>query len=180
MKKKLHLIAYIIIPLLLVNCNSTCKNGDNLTYRCILSPTSTAHDTYLIEVNGDGVIKTSFGCLPDTLENIIIKNEIINTQQMNLIEDIEKTKSYQLSAEDYIHLKEMIDHLSVKSIINPFEKGWFWDAWMVILMVNDKQFVYEKNTNPNRDVDSIVNEFIRLSPIPVSFKKLMGGRRLVQ
>ena len=56
-----HLIIYIIIQLSLVGCNSTYKSEANLTCMCILSPTSTAHDTYLIEVNGNGVIKTSFG-----------------------------------------------------------------------------------------------------------------------
>ncbi len=180
MKIIIHLIIYIIIQLSLVGCNSTYKSEANLTCMCILSPTSTAHDTYLIEVNGNGVIKTSFGCLPDTIEKIITKNEIIDTQHVILIEDIEKTKKYQLSVEDNTNLKEMIGHLSVKSVNNPFVEGWFWDAWMVILMVNDKQFVYEKNTNPNKDIDSIVNELIRLSPIPVSFNKLMGGKRLVQ
>ena len=39
-----------------------------------------------------------------------------------------------------------------------------------------KQLVsYEKSNHPNKDVNAIVDELVRLSPIAVSFDKLEGG-----
>jgi len=81
-----------------------------------------------------------------------------------------------LRNDDYHHLIELIERIDVEKCDNPFIEGWFWDdAWMVILMIDDKQFVYEKSYHPNKDVDAIVDELVRLSPITVSFDKLVGG-----
>lgn len=174
---------YLAIILVCLIVSFACENNKNIEdttrhiiCRCILAPTSVSHDTYLIEVNDTGLLQTSFGFIPDTIVHIVCKNEKINPIQVRLIESVEKKEEIRLESDDYNHLIKMIENLNVDKCDNPFVEGWFWDdAWMVILMIGNKQFVYEKSYHPNKSVDAIVDELVRLSPITVSFDKLVGG-----
>ena len=170
------LIASLTVCFVCTSCNNTEKVTGHIVCRCVLAPTSVGHDTYLIEVNDAGLIRTSFGYIPDTIVHLVCKDEKINPIQTRLIESVEKREESMLRNDDYHHLIELIERIDVEKCDNPFIEGWFWDdAWMVILMIDDKQFVYEKSYHPNKDVDAIVDELVRLSPITVSFDKLVGG-----
>lgn len=162
-----------------INCKNQTKSSTNhITCRCLLSPTSAGHDTYLIEVNDSGIISTSLGWLPDTIIDVIKKGDNISPN-LNLIEMIEKKKTEKMPIGIYRNLIKLIDNLKIEKCENPFVEGWFWDAWLVILIVDNKQFVFVKNYHPNKEIDEIVNELISLSPIPVSFDKMVGGRRKI-
>ena len=159
------------------NCRkSGAIKDNNIICRCILSPASVAHDTYLIEVNDSGLITTSFGCLPITVEKKIKKDDEIFQNHITLIENIEKKKSKKLTPSEYEHLIERINNLKADKVENPFVEGWFWDdAWIVVFMTNDRQFIYEKYSRSHKKIDTVVNELVRLSPIPISFDQLVGG-----
>lgn len=176
MKKIESTILILVIVFMHISCNSTENVTEDILCRCILAPTSVSHDTYLIEVNDTGLIRTSFGCIPDSIVDMVCKDEKIDPNQVRIIENVEKRAEIKLGEKDYHHLTELIENCRVEKCENPFVEGWFWDAWMVILMVGEKQFVYEKSYHPNKDVDAITDELVRLSPITVSFDKMIGGR----
>ena len=176
MKRLVTIIVSLVVGFICINCNNAEKITGHIVCRCILAPTSVGHDTYLIEVNDTGLIRTSYGCIPDTIVHIVCKDEKINPIQTRLIENVEKKEESMLGNDDYHHLIKLIERINVEKCDNPFVEGWFWDdAWMVILMIDDKQFVYEKSNHPNKNVNAIVDELVRLSPIAVSFDKLEGG-----
>ena len=176
MKKKVVIISCIAILISFIIYGIREDDHDSMVCRCILSPTSSPHDTYLIEISTSGVIRTSFGLIPDTIVKMACKDEKINPIHTPLIEQVEQKKEKKLSDKDYESIVKKIKNLNVPEFDNPFVEGWFWEGWMVILQLGNKQYIYEKHYRPNKEINAITNELIRLSPIAVSFDKMIGGR----
>ena len=153
---------------------------ENIKCRCILSPTSAGHDTYLIEVSESGIIRTDFGWLPNAVLQLITQDTLIALCDTNLVEGIEKHGERKISEGSYSHLLELLDHSKGLKCDNPFVEGWADDAWLVVLMIETDQFVFLLGEEPNETIKLIVNELTSLSPIPFVEWPLTGGREKVE
>jgi hypothetical protein len=175
MRKINTLICFIILLI-----GASCEQHksilpDHVVCRCILSPTGTRYDTYLIEVNDSGIIRTSFGRRPDTVLHMITGDMMLANCHIPLVEKVEKQEERSLSAKDYKHLLNLLSQTKGLKCENPYVEGWSWDAWMVVLMTERQQFIYEEGDHSGENFELVVKELINLSPIPVSFDQLVGG-----
>ncbi len=152
---------------------------EHVTCRCLLTPTSSPHDTYLIEVSDDRIITTTFGWCPDTVMKMIKEDRHIAQYDKNLVERIEKREEREIPPQKYVSLLDLLDTSSGVKYDNPFIEGWAWDAWIVVLMTKTDQFIYMRDEEPNETIKFLVNELISLSPVPFSEDKLVGGRKKI-
>ena len=166
--------------MLLVSCKQR-KNylPEYVKCRCILSPTGTIHDTYLIELTDRGIINTSFGSLSDTVRKMISQDATFAQYDKTLVENIEKEGSTKIANEDYQNLIYLLKQSQKLQCDNPFVVDWPWDAWIVILITESNQFVTILHEESNETIKQIVNGLIKLSPIPFSEDTLVGGREKI-
>lgn len=180
MKKAIFFSLFFVTFLMISSCNHRKSLlPEHVTCRCLLTPTSSPHDTYLIEVSDDCIITTAFGWCPDTVMKMIKEDGHITRYDKNLVERIEKQEERKISPQKYVSLLDLLDKSSGVKCDNPFVEGWAWDAWIVVLMTETDQYIYMRDEEPNETIKLLVNELISLSPVPFSEDKLVGGRKKI-
>ena len=180
MRKVIVLLLHIVLFFLTVSCgNHQYFLPEHIKCKCIISPTSTRHDTYLIEMSDERIITTSFGSCSDVLSRMITEDASFAQCDEVLVEQIEKKKRRTVSPQKYELLLDMLDRTEGMNYENPFVESWAWDAWIVVLITETNQFVYLRGEEPNETIKFIVNELTKMSPIPFSEFKYVGGREKI-
>lgn len=126
---------------------------ENITMKLAIFPTGTAEETYYFVLT-DKVLTCSVGTR---------RNDNIKTNRF--LRGVSNTCEMELSAQELQSLIDIAEELQLSGYDTP--KKIFLDSWDVSLLYNGK--VYDVNywNNESEAFRILVDEIIRLSPIPV-------------
>lgn len=160
-------------------CNQNHQDN-NVLCVCILSSTASPCDTYFMEIHKTGQMTVSFGELSDTLLHTIENDGKINVDQMPVLDNIEKQAKRQLNKTEFELMDRNIKELVELPYINDFHPGWWTDAWITIILVDDKQYIFELNEHNQEAYGKLAHCLIELSPIKVSLQEMVGCKTLIE
>lgn len=75
-----------------------------------------------------------------------------------------------LGKDEFLKLQEQISKLEGVSIDNIFLESWVNDSWAVILLTEEKQYIFPYWDCNNNSIEKLVKSLIKESPINVELR----------
>lgn len=154
--KKLSVIFLILILLFNCGCYSKNQKQNNIQeIKIVLFPSGWKQGkTYLIELENNGLIKTSYGILSD-----------VNIDSDNVL--TEKTvKTKQLTEQQIDDTVSMINKFNNSEYIQ--ENEIYKDLGMVVLYLNDEEYSFYYDYTKNTACKELVDLLIAYSPLKIN------------
>ena len=156
---------------MLTICSCNKKIYDDKICRCFIFPTSSINNNYYIEISNNGMIKTSLGIRSKTILPVIFKDMKINPNEIHLFRKIQLQKKEKLHTTDMNKIQNSILNLKDIECKNFFVQSWANDAWGIILLAGDKQYIFLYSEHRNDELGTIVKALINSSPIQIDMNK---------
>ena len=156
---------------MLTICSCNKKIYDDKICRCFIFPTSSINNNYYIEISNNGMIKTSLGIRSKTILPVIFKDVKINPNEIHLFRKIQLQKKEKLHTTDMNKIQNSILNLKDIECKNFFVQSWANDAWGIILLAGDKQYIFLYSEHRNDELGKIVKVLINSSPIQIDLNK---------
>lgn len=155
---KFNIFLFLLVMLLL-GCKSSKRNATIMLFQ-----TTSIQSNYLISINED---------------TMNLKIGVRNTKSLSKIKRNERPSSASLKLDNIVYSKKVIidgivskllsddfDKLLKSPECNEFYPGWSTDTWGVIILVDNKQYVFEYPTK-NKVLNKLLQDFQVASPIPL-------------
>lgn len=156
---------------MLTICSCNKKTYDDKICRCFIFPTSSINNNYYIEISNNGMIKTSLGIRSKTILPVIFKDVKINPNEIHLFRKIQLQKKEKLHTTDMNKIQNSILNLKDIECKNFFVQSWANDAWGIILLAGDKQYIFLYSEHRNDELGTIVKALVNSSPIQIDMNK---------
>lgn len=117
------------------------------------------------------MIKTSLGIRSKTILPVIFKDVKINPNEIHLFRKIQLQKKEKLHTTDMNKIQNSILNLKDIECKNFFVQSWANDAWGIILLAGDKQYIFLYSEHRNDELGKIVKVLINSSPIQIDMNK---------
>lgn len=162
---KYNILFFLVLCFTVVNgCDNTSNINitDNFVCRCFLFNTSCNNYNYLIEVDKQGVLTTFTGSENTHLYDNISTNVNITASRNPFLEEVITRDSVMLLPKELDELKNSLAHLRNETCTNPFLNSVFYDKWVAVLLLGNKQYVFNIMDKDSYKM-KLVNYLIRLS-----------------
>ena len=156
---------------MLTICSCNKKIYDDKICRCFIFPTSSINNNYYIEISNNGMIKTSLGIRSKTILPVIFKDVKINPNEIHLFRKIQLQKKKELHTTDINKIRKSILNLKDIECKNFFVQSWANDAWGIILLAGDKQYIFLYSEHRNDELGTIIKALVNSSPIQIDMNK---------
>ena len=138
--------------------------------QCLIFPTTDFEGCYLIEVDKDGYITTSVGEKADSVTHAVLNDIHISTQHIRLLKNTCERETKLLGKDEFLKLQQQISKLEGVSIDNIFLESWENDSWAVILLTEEKQYIFPYWDCNNSSIEELVKSLVRGSPINIELR----------
>ena len=156
---------------MLTICSCNKKTYDDKICRCFIFPTSSINNNYYIEISNNGMIKTSLGIRSKTILPMIFKDAKINPNEIHFFRKIQLQKKKELHTTDINKIRKSILNLKDIECKNFFVQSWANDAWGIILLAGDKQYIFLYSEHRNDELGTIIKALVNSSPIQIDMNK---------
>ncbi|MCI1732053.1 MAG: hypothetical protein LKM34_06685 [Prevotella sp.] len=156
---------------ILTICSCKNKTYDDKICRCFIFPTSSINNNFYIEISNNGIIKTSLGIRSKTILPVIFKDAKINPDEIQFLRKIQLQKKKKLHNTDMIKIQKSLLNLKDIECKNFFVQSWANDAWGIILLAGDKQYIFLYSEHSNDELGKIVKLLVNSSPIQIDMNK---------
>ena len=160
-------IAFIV---LFNGCCSSKRLPERCVCQCLIFPTTNFEGCYLIEVDKDGYIITRVGEKADSVTHAVLNDIHISTQHMSLLKNTCEREKKLLGKDEFLKLQEQISKLKDVSIDNIFLESWENDSWAVILLTEEKQYIFSYWDCNNSSIEELLKSLERESPINIELR----------
>ena len=156
---------------ILTICSCKNKTYDDKICRCFIFPTSSINNNFYIEISNNGMIKTSLGIRSKTILPMIFEDTKINPNEIQFFRKIQLQKKKKLHNTDMIKIQKSLLNLKDIECKNFFVQSWANDAWGIILLAGDKQYIFLYSEHSNDELGKIVKLLVNSSPIQIDMNK---------
>ena len=172
-------IKCVVCCMFLLGCTGNYKSNCNCNReyyefefgdicKCIIAPDGGGNSTYLISIDDEGIVETSFGEMPDFILAAILKDKELPRYSHKLIRHIEYGDRKVISKKKLKDVRLLIDQADKAEHVNSYAESSYNDGRMVILLTERKQFIFQYgDKNIDKELTNLTNRLIELSPIPV-------------
>ena len=117
------------------------------------------------------MIKTSLGIRSKTILPMIFKDAKINPNEIQFLRKIQLQKKKELHTTDINKIRKSILNLKDIECKNFFIQSWANDAWGIILLAGDKQYIFLYSEHRNDELGTIIKALVNSSPIQIDMNK---------
>ena len=156
---------------ILTICSCKNKTYDDKICRCLIFPTSSINNNFYIEISNNGMIKTSLGVRSKTILPMIFEDRKINPNEIQFLRKIQLQKKKKLHSTDIKKIQKSLLNLKGIECKNFFVQSWANDAWGIILLAGDKQYIFLYSEHRNDELGKIVKLLVNSSPIQIDMNK---------
>jgi hypothetical protein len=117
------------------------------------------------------MIKTSLGVRSKTILPMIFEDRKIIPNEIQFLRKIQLQKKKKLHSTDIKKIQKSLLNLKGIECKNFFVQSWANDAWGIILLAGDKQYIFLYSEHRNDELGKIVKLLVNSSPIQINMNK---------
>lgn len=155
----------------LTGCRNSDVGNNSVVCKCFISGmVNDGYDNCLIEVMKDGKLYAYTGTENRVLYKMLYVNSNMTKMRNPFLSKISQKREVSLTDEDIRKVEKSVSNLKNFRYANPFVVSDIYDSWTGIVVVGDRQYVFYKLRNGQKELRDLVQILDSLSPIPLRYR----------